>query len=92
MPEPIKLDALLAEEFDTVEVEVELLVPDETDETEPIDEHDLAPAPEFADFDAWCDWSNEWAAVWRPEPTGPWICRNCGAEGHRFRDHEGGGA
>lgn len=90
MAEPIRLDALLAEEFDTIEIPVEIEEPDELDETEPID--DYAPAPEFADFDVWCEDSEDWAAAWRPLPDGPWICRNCGKIDHPFRDHEGAGA
>lgn len=92
MTEPIKLDALLAEEFDTIEVPIKIEEPDETDETEPIDEGDFAPAPEFADFDVWCPWSNDWAVAWRAEASDPWTCRNCGEADHRFRDHEGAGA
>jgi hypothetical protein len=53
---------------------------------------DWAPAPEFASYDVWCPPSQDWTAIWRPGPDGPWFCRNCGATDHQPQDHEGDGA
>lgn len=77
--------------IDNLPVDLDLEFP-EDDETEGIDPEDLAPAPEFAHFDVWCTSAEDWAAVWRPGPGGPWFCRNCGATTHLARDHEGDGA
>jgi hypothetical protein len=87
-----------------LEIEVEIPEPDEILDDDVIDPEDRVggyldvgdrePAPEFADFDAWCPDSEDWVALWRPtgEVNSPWFCRNCGGTDHQFRDHEGGGA
>lgn len=64
----------------------------ELDDSDVIAPDDYAPAPEFSDFDVWCDFAEDWAAAWRPSPEGQWFCRNCGATDHRTRDHESDGA
>lgn len=92
MADPIRLDALLAEQFDTVEVPLELTDPVEEDHTEPIDAGDFAPEPEFADFVVWCPFLEDWAKLLRNSPDDPWRCYICDAPDHPRRDHEGDGA
>lgn len=70
--------------------------PDEIDDTEAIDVHDLladeTPSPEFSDFHVWCDAIDDWALVLRNTPEAPWRCHVCHSITHQPRDHEGAGA
>jgi hypothetical protein len=89
MSDPIKLDALLAEEFDTTPVPVEIEDFDEVDDDEAIDDEDWAPAPEFSDFEVWCPEIPGWGHLLREARDQPWRCYTCGATDHHQRDHEG---
>lgn len=78
---------------ETTTIDIVVFEEPDQDELEGIDPIDMLDQPlEFADFDVWCTFTEDWAAVWRPQGDTTWFCRNCGATDHRFRDHEGAGA